>query len=80
MNKSLIHLRKKLWLPIKYKFLRRKYIRESGMRSKAEVWDQIQLEKKNLLKAQCGMDFQEVDRIAAIIKTLNWFLNGSSNE
>ncbi len=72
MSKPFIRLRKKLWLPIKYKLLRQDYINEMNVRPRTEIWDRLQMEKAALIKAKTGLDNSEVARCETIINTLEW--------
>jgi len=76
--KLFIKLRKWMWLPTKYKLLRKKYIKEQGMRTDAEIWDKIQDIKKKQIDSERGIDMREQDKYRIILETLHWITNDSS--
>ena len=78
MVKPLIRLRKWLWLPIKYKFLRWKYIDDSEQRPVDEVWDRLQKTKELKLISEKGLDQKETYKYEVQINLLNWLLNVST--
>ena len=74
MIKPLIKLRKWLWLPIKYKLLRKKYIKETKMRPKSEIWDLRESAIQLKILSEKGLDQQQTHKYEVQIELLNWIL------
>ena len=75
MIKPLIKLRKWFWLPIKYKLLRKKYIKEMTLRPKDEIWDRYQDTLSRKVISQRGLDQKETYRYEVEINLFKWLTN-----
>ena len=72
MIKPFIEIRKRTWLPIKFRLKRKKLIDEIELRSPEEIYDRIKETETLLVKAETGRDINEQAMYRTVLKTLKW--------
>jgi len=73
-----IRLRKKLWLPVLWRFGKRRAIRKAQLRTKEMIFEKMEEVQNSLLMAQRNRAAIDEAKYQATLDTLNWILYGST--